>query len=290
MAAGFRASVAWAGEFLLVQNQYLYDVERRILLWEYHGNSHSALAATMSNGRLYVVPRTYNDGEETTLVSTALPHRAALELAKKLPSPEELLVVRPGDEVQLDVEVDAGIAIPEQAAKQLNARLADLGVTDTGGTQGDLIRQVLTAALRDAGFNVVDKSDLVVKAICKPQPPQTIRVNMGDRFRPRPEDIQERSITPHASYLEMTLGGDTLWKRGFVAQPHMVIYLEQGESLDQALARYTQPNFAIFSNAMFSPYVAKPGKATPNGAYGVSQFTARGIVDGSGSGGRVAFE
>jgi hypothetical protein len=42
---------------------------------------------------------------------------------------------------------------------------------------------------------------------------------------------------------------------------------------------------------MFSPYVAKPGKATPNGAYGVSQFTARGIVDGSSSGeGRAAFE
>ena len=125
----------------------------------------------------------------------------------------------------------------------------------------------------------------------KPQPQQTIRVNMGDRFRARPEDIQERSITPHASYLEMTLGGDAMWKRGFVAQPHMVVYLEQGETLDQALARYTQPNFAIFAHAMFSPYVAKPGKATPNGAYGVSQFTARGIVDGSSSGGgRAAFE
>jgi hypothetical protein len=114
---------------------------------------------------------------------------------------------------------------------------------------------------------------------------------MDGRWPPRPEDFQERTITPHASYLEMTLNDELLWKRGFVAQPHMTIWLKQGESLDEALVRYTQPNFTIFTNAMFSPYVAKPGKATPNGAYGVSQFTARGIVDGGASGnGRVAFE
>jgi hypothetical protein len=299
MRAGARESLAWAGDFLLVQNQYLYEVERRILLWEYEGDLSSASAATMQNGRLYVVPRTFDDGAETKLVSAALPHRSPLDLAKRLPSPEELLVVRPGDEVQLDVDVDPSIAMTEEVRKQLTSRLKDLnlGVRDAenavnpGAAPGDLVREVLAAALRDAGFKVVDKSNLVVKAICKPQEQQTIRVNVGDRFRPRPEDIEERSITPHASYLEMTHSGEQLWKRGFVTRPHMMIYLNQGESLDEALARYTQPNFTIFSFAMFSPYVAKPGKATPNGAYGVSQFTARGIVDGSSSGeGRAAFE
>jgi hypothetical protein len=301
MGSGSHRSLAWAGEFLLAENQYLYDVERRILLWEYQGDPRSAEAATLRNGQLYVIPKTWNDGDETKLVSAALPHRAPREMAERLPSPDELLVVKPGAEVQLDVDIDPSVAMPSEVEQQLTARLqnANLAGADggkivflqQGAAQSDLIRQALTAALIEAGFKVVDKSNLVVKAICKPQPQQTIRVNVDGRWPPRPEDFQERMITPHASYLEMTLNDEPLWKRGFVARPHMTIWIKQGESLDEALARYTQPNFTIFTNAMFSPYVAKPGKATPNGAYGVSQFTARGIVDGSTSGSeRAAFE
>ncbi len=126
-----------------------------------------------------------------------------------------------------------------------------------------------------------------MKAVCKPQPPQTIRIRVDNRFPPRPEDIQERSITPHATYLEMSLKDEVLWKRGFVAQPHMTIWMQEGETLDQALERMTKPNVALLTNARFSPYVAQPGKATPNGAYGVSQFTTHGLVNGKSSTGKV---
>jgi hypothetical protein len=85
----------------------------------------------------------------------------------------------------------------------------------------------------------------------------------------------------------MTLRGEPLWKRGYVAQPFSIINVQKGESLEQALDRLTKPNFGIFTNAKFSAYVARPGKATPDGAYGVSQFTAGGIVDGKLSGGGV---
>ena len=112
---------------------------------------------------------------------------------------------------------------------------------------------MLASALEAAGLKVVEKSDLVVKAVCKPQPQQVIRVNVDGRFPPRPEDIQERTITPHATYLEMSLKGDVLWKRGFVAQPHMTIWMQQGETLDQALERMTKPNVGLFTNAKFIP-------------------------------------
>lgn len=151
------------------------------------------------------------------------------------------------------------------------------------GAQNDVIRQLLATSLNAAGLKVVDKSNLIVKAICKPQPQQVIRINVDGRFPPRPGDIQERTITPHASYLEMSLQGKVLWKRGFVAEPHVMIVVQRGESLDQALERLTKPDVALFTNAKFSPYVAKPGTATPNGAYGFSQFTAHGIVDGRSS-------
>jgi hypothetical protein len=161
----------------------------------------------------------------------------------------------------------------------------------SGAALEDSIRQFLTASLEKAGFKVVDKADLVVSAVCKPQQQQTVRVNMDGRWPIREADIQERAITPHASYLQMSLNDKELWKRGFVARPMMTIWMKQGESLDQALQRLTQPNLMIFAHAQFSPYVARPGNATANGAYGVSHFTARGIVDGSESGrDRVAFE
>jgi hypothetical protein len=89
----------------------------------------------------------------------------------------------------------------------------------------------------------------------------------------------------------MSLKGEVLWKRGFLAQPNMVIWIEKGETLDKALERLTKPNVSLFTNAKFSPYVARPGKATANGAYGASRFTARGLVDDrTTTGKRAAFE
>jgi hypothetical protein len=296
---GYRQNLAWAGEFLLSQNQYLFDVERRILLWEYQGSSGSAESATMRNGRLYVIPK-LEDGSDTMLVSAALPHRTAIEEAKRLPSPDELLVVKPGDEVQLIVDIDPSVPMTEdfqkaiankQKAAQAEPGAANVVFLQPGAAIQDTVRELLKAGIEKAGLKVVEKSDLVVKAVCKPQEQQTIKVNVDGRWPIREADVQERTITPHASYLEMTYKGEELWKCGFVAKPFMTIWMNQGENLDQALQRLTQPNLTIFTHAQFSPYVAKPGKATPNGAYGASQFTDRGIVDtGSTGNGRVAFE
>jgi hypothetical protein len=164
----------------------------------------------------------------------------------------------------------------------------DVVMLNPGRAQGDVIRDVLAVGLEAAGLKVVDKADLVVKAVCKPQPQQTIRINTDNRWPRREGDIVERTVTPHASFLEMTLKGETLWKRGYVARPHMTIWLEEGESLDHALERLTKPNLTIFTQAKFSGHVARPGKATANGAYGVSQFTTSGIIDGKSTDGRGA--
>jgi hypothetical protein len=298
MSAGYKANLQWAGNLLLADGRYLYDVDRRILLWEYQDQPGSSATAQIQNGRLYAVNKPIGDRGRITLVSTAVPHAAALEKAKTLPPPEALLVVRPGDSVSIEVDIDPSVSLADEVQKAMNARIENasnkqekLVVLNPSGAQNDVIRQMLASGLEEAGLKIVDKSDLVVKAVCKPQPQQTIRVNVDGRFPPRPEDFQERSITPHASYLEMTLKGQTLWKRGYVAQPFMTIWINKGENLDQALERYTKPNVGLFTSARFSPYVARPGKASPNGAYGVSQFTAHGLVDGrSGTGRGAAFE
>jgi hypothetical protein len=52
------------------------------------------------------------------------------------------------------------------------------------------------------------------------------------RFRPDPKDVVSKTITPHASYLEMRIDGQTLFKKGYIAKPGMTIWLEDDETLD----------------------------------------------------------
>lgn len=254
----------WAGEFLLVDSKYLFDPERRILLWEYQGLPTWDGEAVVRGGRFWAVDKGLD--RQPRMVTARLPHAAAMDEARRLPSADELIVVKPGDSVAIEVEIDPGIG------------------------SADEIRQSLADALQKAGLRVVDDSDLVVKAVCKRQERQTIRINMDNRFPVRESDIVERTITPHSSFLGMTLNGESLWERGYYARPGHMIYLEEGESLDQALHRLTRPNLSLFKNARFPDYVARPGKATKNGAYGLSRLTENGLVDDQRSRVGAAFE
>ena len=284
----FDPKLAWANDFLLVDNRYLYDADHRVLLWDYQSRMGQKPDGMVRNGRLYSVQKG-DDRSESMFISTAVPHTAALEMAKSLPSADELLVVKPGDEVAIEVDIDPAVAVPDDVKKALETSIR--GSERAGGdgkvvflnqnrAVGDLVRQALSASLEAAGLKVVDHADLVVKAVCKTQPQQTIRINVDRRFPVRPTDIVERTITPHASSLEMTLKGETLMTRGYVARPGGLIVVNEGETLDQCLQRLTQPNLHVFSDAKFSGYLARPGKATRNGAYGVSLFTPQGLVDG----------
>lgn len=264
-ALGFSNDLAWAGDYVLVNNQFLFDAERRILLWEYQSAPGGETVAVPRRGRFWGVSRP-DRGGTMSFVSTAMPHAGALELAAELPSAEELLVVRPGDKISIELDIDPNIGSAEK------------------------IRESLTKSLEAAQLEVVDSSKLVLKAICKPQPTQTIKINTDNRFPVRDTDIVERTVTPHASYLELSLDGEPLWKRGYIAQPGHVIFMQQGENLDQALERLTKPNLGLIEHAKFSPYVARPGKATENGAYGASQITSEGMVDNGATGRDGAFQ
>ncbi len=262
---GYVNDLAWAGKYVLVGNQYLFDTERRILLWQYLGSlGGDAESATLHGGRMWLVPRLQRN-QQAMLTSVAIPHAAARREASRLPLAEELLVVRPGDEVSIETDIAAR------------------------GISADEVRQSLTTALEDAGLRVVDDAPLVMKAVCKPQERQKILINTDNRIPVRKKDIVERTITPHASHLELTLDGETVWQRGYIARPGHIFYLEVGETLDQALKRLTKPNPSLFTNFKFNGYVARPGTASKAGAYGVSRLTSTGIIDGDRSPGRAAF-
>src|SRR5690606_20820715 len=116
---------------------------------------------------------------------------------------------------------------------------------------------------------------------CKQRPSETIRINSrGTSPWAREEDIIERNITPHPTFVSISYQGTEIWRRGSSGQPGAIIRLEEGESIDQALHRLTTPNLKVFEQVSVELPLIKPGTATPNGAYGTSK------LGGSGRGGR----
>jgi len=283
----YDVALAWTGSYLLVGNNYLFDVDRRILLWEYQESSLTTHNASLRNGVLWIVPFSHG---ESTLVSSPVPHPAALAMVRQLPSADELIVAKPGDPVSIEIDMDANVVLPNDVERQIasyvdaaegrdgsDGRVVMLKQSDS---KKDVVRRQLAIALKEAGYEVVNSSSLVLRFVCKPQPEQTILINVDGRSPARPEDFVEKTITPHATCLSFILNGEAVWENGFVAKPHMIIYLEKGETLDEALERLSRPNMVIFSLMKFSSPLARPGKATENGAYGVSVFTSNGLTDG----------
>jgi hypothetical protein len=246
--------LAWPGDFVLVDNRYLFDIDRRVLLWEYSNSLSHMSTSTFVDGYLVFVPHSHSDEDPATVNAVALPHPEAAQLAERLGSPEDLLALQPGDEVSLELEIDPGVAAEAE------------------------LRESLQKALESAGFKIVESSRNVVTAICKQQEQQTIRINTDNRWRVREGDIVERTIVPYASYVKITVNGKEVWSVGYIARPGHIIWMQDGESLDDALQRLTRPNVDLIKNVRFAPYIARQGEAGSNGAYGISNLTSAGIT------------
>lgn len=247
----------FAGEFLFVKDQYLFDAPRRVLLWEYGKSGRwSFRGKHLHGGRIWAVTDT-DDKLPAALVSARLPHSEALQLAGELGTADDFILAKPGDSVAIKIEVDPGVAAAEE------------------------IRAAIAANLEQAGFRVAEQADLLVTATCKQKDAQTIKINTSRTksaigfhpfSRPRPEDIVERTITPHVSFLMVTFRAQKIWEDGYLAQPGQTIYLKENESLDEALVRLTSPNVDLLKKTRFPSHITRPGTASENGAYGASGF------------------
>ncbi len=119
---GWHTGLQWTGDYLLADSKYLFDVERRILLWEYQDPPGTGVTAELQNGRLYAVAKPSSDKGNITLVSAAIPNEAAIEQAKSLPPAEALLVVKPGDPVSIEVDIDPSVNLADEIQKAQDAK------------------------------------------------------------------------------------------------------------------------------------------------------------------------
>jgi len=236
LAGGLNAaSIAWCDDDRLITGTGdLVDVERRLLLWRYTGCD-----SPVVNGGEGVWAVVGKSGDNTpVLAGVKLPHGDVVRAAEKL-DPDALLVIKPGLEVSLK--------------------------TSFSGTaeQQERVKAALTKRLEEAGMKIVPQSPITLTATIKAGKSTKVQYRSFGSFT-----TSEHNVPQQILELAYQINGKPVWT--YVSQswvPHS-LHLEQGETIDQALARETKQNPEQFESIFVPAYVA----AAPPGGPGTSPW------------------
>jgi hypothetical protein len=223
---------------LLVGGTDIVDISRRLILWRYDGG----YAASRSYGGWQWLVMT--SGNVLGIVPAKLLHEEVLAAAKDL-NPEEILALKPGVKVSLDIQLGG-----EEQAKAVSA---------------------LEAALEQNGIAVAPDQPLQLSARIVTGDSQTKEYGRGFFNR---EDREQVTVTEKRYEVELTVDGQSAWKQTSLLQsgyaPH-TIWLERDETAQQAIDRQNQQRSAHFSfSASIPRYVVHPKYAGPLGTSKIS--------------------
>lgn len=237
-------SLEWlGGNFFLVDDIWLIDIEKRIVLWEYQlpplrGES----VATVTGGRAWVVGGGH--GSPYQLASIPVPHAAAKQKASELTA-DAVLAVKPGVRVSLNINLPG--ATEEEMQK---------------------ITKLMTDQLKANGMIVAAESPLVLEATIVDAGSQTktySRFGFGGGG-------EEVTVNKQRSVLSLAENGELLWATsGTYGHAPGIVSTRDGQSAQEAVDssnKFNPVNF--FYSAKFPKYLARHGE---NVAYGKSRLT-----------------
>lgn len=237
-------SILWCGDdYVLVDEKYLMDVELRATVWEYETDD--GTIARGANGQFWFV-------SDSRLTPIQLPHKDLRERTAEF-DPDDLLVLKPGAEVSIELESD--FAPSEQ--REIIAALKD--------------------RLKDKGIVVSEVADIQLVAQVKKQEKESVEVRpFFDPIGPFGQRSKTETITytPNLATIEIQRNGRKFWGKLRRFGPAGVIHSQENESTQQAANRICKPNPDFFKNVEFPEYFAQ----LPSGeALGSSEISERGI-------------
>jgi hypothetical protein len=229
-----RNDIAWIDEqFLFTANGLIIHVPLRLVVWKYEidsllvksfAGSHWALLHDhMKNSRV--------------LVPLQLPPPEAVAAMDEFDE-ENLLVVRPGDKISIDVQIHDDNILAEE------------------------VKRALTEALAEADMQVGDESSLTLVARMKTGKTEKIEYHNFGAFH-QPGEVIE--VTNRIYELELLLDGVPVWKRESTQSAPMHLHLEKGETTRAAIDRVMKPTGASFRGRLPS-YVVRPEYREPLGS------------------------
>jgi hypothetical protein len=193
---------------LLLNGNLLVDIERRAPIWMYDNMREISV---VRNGKVWFLEGGIGGGGVKVLTSAAVPNKAVLDSVANA-KPDDLLVLHPGMEIGLDVQLNGEGDEIAAAKKGLEDRLQKNGMK----------------VMSDLGT----KNRLTVTV----QPGKTQTVRYHSFGRPFGE-AQERQVATEMLSLTLELNGETVWKYESGTSPPGFLHLKEGETVDGALAR-----------------------------------------------------
>ncbi|MCL2640309.1 MAG: hypothetical protein FWD53_05645 [Phycisphaerales bacterium] len=216
--------------YVLLNGEYLVDLERRAVVWKYDQRITEGLVTAEG---FY---RSLKDGKLSSRIIAA---EREISAGKRIKA-EDFWIIGPGMTIAIEVSVSGG------------------------ASQRTTIRDRLAKSCEEAGLRVVDASAspaLKLTARTSTGKSETTTYELrpfGSPHFGRPQNAQTQTATATEQISELILeaGGKKLWERrsSYMPSASPVIILKQGETAQQAMDGRNQPDMGLFFTAWIPEY------------------------------------
>ncbi|MHB8972934.1 MAG: SHD1 domain-containing protein [Pirellulaceae bacterium] len=222
------APLGWVGEHLLLsQDGSLIDTEMGMVVWHYTiGGNRNGVGLS---GALLV----FTGSPKGVLASLPVPHAAANQSITRLQKAgDKVFLVCPGSTVALDAQVAPGVDRKE-------------------------VLEALRTAVERTGWKVADRAPTVVVAKVGRGAPQQLSFTsgMGVQVNPDPKNVTQATLTPFTADLEIKRGDSVVWTRKTENRVPPLLFLREGESIQQAVSKFERPDASFFENVNIPPRI-----------------------------------
>ncbi|HOW70543.1 MAG TPA: hypothetical protein PKY77_08080 [Phycisphaerae bacterium] len=242
LPAGLRArNLEWAADgYVILDSMYLFDLKNMVVLWVYGtGEQRGAEKATGSFAGRYWYVTSAARGPGQVLTSAVLPHEQAQKAAAGLKM-DDLMAVKPGASVSLEVAIGTSQDIQDRVTKSLTERLKADGIRVAAGQPVKLVASNVPGETREITYHLFGR--------------------MGD---------QKASVTEMKLGLSFVENSKTLWEKTQTSGAPMMITLKEGQTANEAIEANRAGVWKFFETCPLPKFVPK---ARERLGYGESQL------------------
>jgi len=240
---GQRRLLWTSADHVLLDSQYLADVRKGIVLWDYRLEFRSKYAIGRL-GNWFCCVAAGKGPDDEYLATTQLPDDVARSATASL-NVDEILAIRPGTPVSLDIQIDADPATRREIEDALLARLQKSGLRVAPGQPLKFVARTLLG--------------------------KTYNTTYSGSFGQKETRVQ---VTDKVSVLELVGTGPALWHAQWVSEAPRSIKIDEGRSVQDAVQGQHQFDLKFFLRTGVPTHVPRPD-AKP--ACGTSTLTVSGL-------------
>ena len=226
----------WIGpRTILSSNGNAIDTELGMAVWKY--------ALPQEKNSLVAASRLWFSGNHSTCSVTAVevPHRpVGYVVGAILAGGEAALVMAPGMAVSIAVDNRLGPAVPIDEAA---------------------IRQGIAQACQQAGWGVQAQAPVQLLARLERLPAQELKF----RDARNGNGVTTATMQPFKADLEIRRGNELLWSRGTQNYPPTLLFLGEGETVQQAVTKWERPHQDFFTSLHLPPRIPRHDGPTKPG-------------------------